>query len=73
MKVHELIKILQYYPQDYVVTVAWEDTFHEIDDDSIYISKDETDLNLYIDADGCCYKNDYQGISLTRDIATNEE
>lgn len=66
MTVRELIASLSKHQPDAEVLVTWESTFHQVDEDQIYVSADG---DVMIDADANSYKEQimtYKGLSWTR-------
>ena len=54
MKVKKLIEILQTFPSNAFIEVAWEGIFRDIEKNNVYIHEDGT---ILIDADNNRYKN----------------
>lgn len=66
MTARALIAALSKHRPDAEVLVTWESTFHQVDEDQIYVSADG---DVVIDADGNAYKEQImtqKGLSWTR-------
>lgn len=55
--VAELIDLLSKYPKEMKIVITWESTIQGILKRNIYTSKEEN--FLFLDADGCFYKQSY--------------
>lgn len=64
LTVRSLIDILLTFPQDMKVCTTWESTINGLEKQNIYVSRFGV---LLIDADGNCYKEDYEEVKNAMD------